>query len=82
VPRHGNAPGAADPAGREGNDQPARILARELSPEAVQRQVEALAAYIARGGQASLWLDGKGFLAADRGAILTAWGDFENGDAA
>ncbi len=55
-----------------------RSTFRELSAEAVRHEAEALRAYIARGGRASLWFDGKGFLPGDRAAILVAFGDLED----
>ncbi len=50
-----------------------------LSPEAVQRQAEALAAYVAKLGNkgASFWLDSKDLSDEDRRAILVALGDLE-----
>ncbi len=61
---------------------PRRLVTRELSDEQIREQAARLADFVCRGGSASRWLDSKGFLPGDRAAILVAWADIEDGDAA
>jgi hypothetical protein len=45
----------------------------ELTGAQVQEQAEALAAYAAKGGAVSRWLDSKDFAEGDRRRVLLAW---------
>ncbi len=50
---------------------------REITDAQAREQAEALARYVHRGGAASRWLSSKGFLPADRAAILLALSDLD-----
>lgn len=56
------------------------VLGAGLSQDAIDRQVEALAAYLSRGGSASQWFDSKDLAPADRARVLVALGDLRDDD--